>query len=88
MKLPITFLLLWMTYCSAHSRDPGKMLAVDRFRIDFFDLEKDLWNEVSSYVNNDVIKQPEIVENGPEVKLMKKFEKFGDMLYEVRLVVS
>ncbi|CAH1108486.1 unnamed protein product [Psylliodes chrysocephalus] len=82
MKLPITFLLLWMTYCSAHSRDPGKMLAVDRFRIDFFDLEKDLWNEVSSYVNNDVIKQPEIVENGPEVKLMKKFEKFGDMLYE------
>ncbi|XP_066151749.1 uncharacterized protein [Euwallacea fornicatus] len=77
--LKIAFCLL-LTLClsNVRSRDPEKLLLVDRLRYEFLKMEEEMWNFVrDSTVNGNVI----ATSNEPqEVTLIRKFEDLGHVI--------
>ncbi|KAG5894130.1 hypothetical protein JTB14_004068 [Gonioctena quinquepunctata] len=82
MKAIKTLVCLWTVVYSVWAREPIKVVDVDRLRYDFLLLEEKAWNDVLDYVENNV-RESDIIEGGPEVALIKKFEQFGDRVQEV-----
>lgn len=73
--------VLLLTLCSiggVWSRDPDKLLLVDRLRFEFIKLEEQLWAMVKEAQNGDSdLNEP------PEMTLIRKFEDFGNIIKEV-----
>ncbi|CAH1116052.1 unnamed protein product [Phaedon cochleariae] len=76
-------LCLCVCLCACSARDPAKISAVDRLRYDFLRLEEELWADVLGYTENHVKEADEVTERGPEVNLIRKFERFGDTVQEL-----
>lgn len=63
---------IWMVL----AREPVKIVAVDRLRWDFLQLEETLWNSVLDYAENNIGENGE----GHQILLVKKLSQFGDEL--------
>ncbi|KAJ8969231.1 hypothetical protein NQ317_002186 [Molorchus minor] len=57
------------------SREPSKIVTVDRLRWDFLNVEESLWDYVLDYLDNNIKEH----ETG-ELYLIKEFEKFGNAI--------
>lgn len=77
MFFRILFIITLLTSTSARIKPPGK-INVDQLRIEFLNLEDQLWLDVSGQTDNRLKETDQT-----EVTLIREFEKFGDKIQEI-----